>query len=341
MDDNLLGHLLNALDPQEQQRVELDLRWHAEARQGLELLRQALEPLAVDRDAPEYEPPAGLRMRTLARVAEYRCRELEPPPPAPILRLAPPATRSWWSRADVLVAASLLLIAFPLLFPVLTKLQQRRNIIECQNNLHSLYTALVNYGTHHNGQLPQVEDQPPHNFAGVMVPKLYQEGLVTPQMMFACPATGRQPTMPLSLAELQNLYDRDRGQFEQYIRDAGGCYGYPLGYREDGRLQGFQFPVGGPADGLLPILADRPPFEDPADPDLMTANSRNHGGAGQNVLRLGGQVEWCTSRHVGPNGDDIYLNQRQELDAGVDRSDVVLAASGVQVRPVGQQTPKR
>ena len=38
MDDNLLGHLLNALDPQEQQRVELDLRWHAEARQGLELL---------------------------------------------------------------------------------------------------------------------------------------------------------------------------------------------------------------------------------------------------------------------------------------------------------------
>jgi hypothetical protein len=338
-DDNLLGYLLDALDPEAQQEVELHLRRRPGAEQELDLLRQALEPLALDRESADYEPPPGLRVRTLARVAEYRCRELEPPRPAPVLRPNVAAARSWWSRADVLVAASLLLIAFPLLFPVLARLQQRRNIIECQNNLHLLYTAIVEYGQHHQGQLPRLQDQPPQNFAGVAVPILYQDGFLTPQIKLACPATGRQPAEPVSLARLQDLYETDRERFEQYIREIGGCYAYPLGYRAEGQLRGFELPVPGRGDDLLPILADRPPFEDGSD--LLTGNSQNHGGAGQNVLRLGGQVQWYTSRNVGPDGDDIYLNRRQELDAGVDRLDAVLAASGVRVKPVGQQPADR
>jgi hypothetical protein len=333
-DDNLLGYLLNALDRTEQQEVEQHLRRRPAAEQDLELLKQALEPLALDRESADYEPPPGLRLHTLARIAEFRCRERERPRPAPVLRPSAGAARSWWSRADVLVAASLLLIAFPLLFPVLAHLQQRRNIIECQNNLHALYDAMVRYGDHHQGQLPRPEEQPPQNFAGVTVPILYQEGFLTPQVKLACPATSYSAMPPVSLAQLQALYDNDRARFEQYVREVGGCYAYPLGYREDGQLRGFELFGPGREDEFFPILADRPPFEDSSD--SLIGNSHNHGGAGQNVLRLGGQVQWCTSRNVGPNGDDIYLNRRQELDVGVDRQDPVLGASGVRIKPVAQ-----
>ena len=65
MDDNLIGYLLNALDPDEHRRTEEYLRGNAEARRKLELLRSALAPLAADAGQPDS--PAGLVERTLAR----------------------------------------------------------------------------------------------------------------------------------------------------------------------------------------------------------------------------------------------------------------------------------
>jgi hypothetical protein len=118
MDKNLVGYLLKSLESDEQREVESYLRNHPEAQRRLELLRQAIEPLAADKDADE--PPAGLRLRTLARVAEYRCRELLPAPKAPPPRMIP--GRSWWRRADVLVAASLLMVLLPMLWSALSYL---------------------------------------------------------------------------------------------------------------------------------------------------------------------------------------------------------------------------
>ena len=74
MDENLIGYLLNALEPREQREVEDALHNFPETQRRLELLRQALDPLAVDSEASD--PPSGLWVRTLARVAEHRCREL-------------------------------------------------------------------------------------------------------------------------------------------------------------------------------------------------------------------------------------------------------------------------
>ena len=57
-------------------------------------------------------------------------------------------------------------------------------------------------------------------------------------------------------------------------------------------------------------------------------NSPNHGGVGQNVLYLNGRVRFCTNRTVGVDGDDIYLNKEKQPEAGIDRWDSVLGASG-------------
>jgi hypothetical protein len=64
----------------------------------------------------------------------------------------------------------------------------------------------------------------------------------------------------------------------------------------------------------LPVFGDDNPLFDngwplfetlgPGDPSK--ANSRAHGGAGQNVLTLDGNVKWFTSPEVGIDGDNIW-----------------------------------
>src|SRR5690348_14846337 len=107
MDEHLVGYLLKALDPDTQREVEAYVREEPEAARKLELLRQALDPLDADREAPV--PPPGLRLRALARIAEYRCRDLPRVSVPPPIRPRPP-DRSWYRRTDVLVAATLLLV---------------------------------------------------------------------------------------------------------------------------------------------------------------------------------------------------------------------------------------
>src|SRR5262245_4004200 len=102
MDENLVGYLLNALDPETHREVEARLAADPAARERLDQLRQALEPLEADR--AEFEPPAGLAVRTLARVAEHTCQDL-PRAPVTAASRAPGLARSLLRRADVLVAA--------------------------------------------------------------------------------------------------------------------------------------------------------------------------------------------------------------------------------------------
>ena len=71
MDDHLIGYLLNSLDPVTHHRVEAYLQAHPDARARLDLLEQALAPLAEDEDPPA--PPPGLVLATLTRIAEHRC----------------------------------------------------------------------------------------------------------------------------------------------------------------------------------------------------------------------------------------------------------------------------
>src|SRR5436190_1928347 len=105
MENNLVGYLLDSLDPTTHSQVESYLRSNPEAREKLELLRNALAPLEADRDSPM--PPRDLAVQTLARVAEHTCRNL-PRSPKPLTR-GNGILRPLWGRPDVLVAACLLL----------------------------------------------------------------------------------------------------------------------------------------------------------------------------------------------------------------------------------------
>jgi hypothetical protein len=324
VEENLVGYLLNALDAESQLEVEEYLATNREAKRQLELLRQALAPLEADREA--VQPPPDLRVRTLARIAEHHCIAATRLPVAPAIHDAA-LRRSWFGRADVLIAASILILLLPFIPPVIHYTQQEYNKLACQNNLRIFHQALVGYSDQHN-RLPEVQARPPRNFAGVFVPLLNDAGLLPSNLSVACPNNGRRPPKDITMKMLDAMEASNPEEYEATIRSLAGCYAYSLGYLDsNGHLQ----PIRPHEDNdCLPIMADRPPFEQKASVGPVTGNSQNHrisSRRGQNVLFLGGHVVFATTRNVGVDGDDIYLNRQNFPFAGTDRFDAVLGAS--------------
>jgi len=328
MDENLVGYLLKALDDDTQREVEAHVRADAGAAHRLELLRKALKPLAADALAPE--PPPGLWVRTLARVGEQRAREL-PRAPATLPLRQTTVSRARWRRSDVLVAAALLLALLSLVPPGVVKLQRTRDRLHCENNLRLFHQALSAYGDLNGNDFPKIDTTPPLHFAGSFVPQLHEAGVLGPDVSVRCAAADRQAPVRSTRRELQELRQTNRAAFERLVREMAGCYAYTLGYRDaEGNLHGLRRE---PGTDLIPILADSPPFVQPFLPS-EEVNSPNHGGAGQNVLHIGGHVSFCTQRRVGPDLDDIYLNQNHQVAAGLSARDTVLGASAAQPGPL-------
>ena len=84
-------------------------------------------------------------------------------------------------------------------------------------------------------------------------------------------------------------------------RRLAGCYAYTLGYRDsEGRLCGLRIDADQAYNDYLPIMADRPPFDQTNYLSVAAGkNSPNHDGTGQNVLYLSGRVAFSTNRTVG------------------------------------------
>jgi len=335
MDENLVGYLLQSLDPETQAQVEDYLHTHPEASARLERLRHTLEPLAADSE--EASVPPGLWVRTLAHIAHDRCRKPKTLPFSGSYRDLPAAPRPSWSqwlgsgaswvrRADVLVAAVLLLAVTGLGVTWLAGVTTRnKQMLACQNNLRQFYQSLHAYSDHHDNQFPLVEAKPPRNVAGIFVPILHDAGFLSPTTSVSCAS----PTVPVrspSLEELEELRRERPDEFDSLVHDLAGCYAYSLGYGTPYAHSGLRSDIG----EHLPLMADRPAYRDGR---VAAGNSPNHGGNGQNVLFVDGSVEFATQRTVGVNRDDIYVNQRGEVAAGRNLFDSVLGASWVRPYP--------
>jgi hypothetical protein len=309
MDEHLVGYLLGSLDPVTHQRVEVHLRHHPEAQANLDLLRRAVAPLAEDGDP---DPPPGLALSALARLAEHRCAL----PTAPALSRGESATpgRRWFGRAEWGVAAALLVLVGGLALPAIVQARRAANQIACADNLRRFHAGLTAYADANHGDFPQPEPQGPLAIAGIFVPLLNERGLM-PEVSVGCPAHGRQKPPSYTLDELAALSRDDPERFESAAAQLAGHYSYCLGYEQNGRLCGLKQTSG----DLLPILADNAGHDG--------ANSDNHGARGQNVLYVGGQVRWCVRPTVGVGNDHIYVNQRNRVQAGVRRIDTVLGSS--------------
>lgn len=316
MDENLVGYLLDALDPETQRGVERYLAERPEAQKQVELLRQALQPLECDRNS--IEPPPTLWLRTLARIAEHRCQTLPAAPEPVILRATPAVSRTWWRRSDIIAAAGVLLCLSLLVPPVLSHWRFRADRLACENNLRQFHFALQSYSDRHGGQLPNVSEvSAPRHVAGMVVPVLVQEmSGQAPAFSLSCPTQGvRRPSVP----PLEQFPNMPPAEFDRLAPNMLGSYSYTLGYRDGNRYRTHEASA-----SHLPIMADRPPWGvEEGDP----GNSPNHAGRGQNVLFGGGNVRFVTDRFAGNPPDDIFANEHGRVRAGVRASDTVLGAS--------------
>jgi len=229
MDDNLIGYLLNALDPEEHRRTEEYLRDNAEARRKLEILRAALQPLSADRPPPE--PPAGLVERTMACVSgAFVCA---PRPRVSVAGSEAVYAPSRWRRVDVLVACCILVVLGGLGTSGLARMHESRERARCQNILRDLYQGLDGYAQARNGAFPFIADSPPRNHAGAFQEILLDSGQIGPTVKINCPVA------PANVP--------------------GASYAYTLGYRDrEGGLHGLRRGAADTEADAMPLLADQP-----------------------------------------------------------------------------------
>lgn len=337
MEKDLIGYLLKSLDYDEQRQTEAYLSSHPQERAKLELLGQAVEPLALDKDG--VEPPADLALRTIGLVAthivnvEGPIEATETSPVADFLRsikkrdLTPTkkidapiypwhgtdANPVQYSARNIIaivgLSAALLLVSVTAILTI----RQTRDVQACQNNMRVWNAALNAYCDIHEDRYPQVAS---NQEARTAFEQLHVAGMLPQQAAYTCPATTH-----LNAVKASGNDTFGASPFPQSMID----YAYSLGFRDDnGQLWGL---TRGSENEFFPILADAPERRDGA---TFPINHRK----GQNVLFAGGHARFCTNPFVGPEvggrGDDIFVNTLQEARAGTHRWDSVLGRANEQ-----------
>jgi hypothetical protein len=315
MDHDLLAYLLQGMEPDEERATEEYLEANPAARKELRQWRKLLDPL---NQAPVPEPPSHLYMNTLRAVAHTMVKTQSPNYPA---RDSGDSGRPrWWRRVDLMVAAGVVIVLLLLLPPTLLYLRHHQAKMACQDNLRQIHQAYFQYCADNKGALPNLAELPEEiRIAGMHPVMLREKNCWRDGITLTCPGVGTNGVLqPRNREEVLKLAkDNTDPRWPQML---GGQYAYPLGYFQGKELRGFNKEMG----DETPILADRPPRE--GEPDWLKANSPNHGGKGQNVLFLGGNVRWLTTRFIN-DGDDIYLSRNNKLEAGINSQDIVLAPS--------------
>jgi prepilin-type processing-associated H-X9-DG protein len=320
MEEKYLGYLIGSLDDEERLEVEASLVNRPEANAEVELLRQALEPLALDRDT--IIPPADLFVRTIGGVAEYIVQNegsVAPAgPPSPVAeflrtlgqheqRTGQPPVYPWhgseanpiqYRRRDVATVFGLTTAALMIGCAAVFTLRQTQEVQACQNNMRQIYQGLAGYCDIHDNHFPQVE---PDEDVRTALLKLRETGTMPKDTAFVCPGVVHK-TSGIPAID----------------------YAYHLGYRdEQKRLQGVSRLTD---NDQFPIFADAPErFEH--SHSTIPVNHRK----GQNVLFAGGHVRFCTNPFVGPEmegkGDDIYYNTAFQAHAGTAHWDIALGCA--------------
>ena len=314
MRDQLIGYLLDALEPHERAAVERKLSQDASLRRELTLLQRSLAGLDADRG--HYDPPEGLAQQTVEFV-QTAAKIAALPRMTPDLSASMGASR--WRIADLVVAAGVLVGASLLFIPAVSQSRYSTRVSGCQNNLRQLGVALVNYSESNDRYFPHVPSKGPLAAAGVYAQTLVQSGFLDDPHLIICPASAlAENAHTFHVPTTEEMHAAEAPRLVELQREMGGSYGYTLGYVSKGRYR----PTKNFGRSSFALMADTPKCA-PAG-DIVTDN---HGGAGQNVLFEDGHVAHLTGRTSEGCGDDIFLNDQGEVCAGTHRDDAVIAPS--------------
>ena len=324
MREDLVGHLLGALEPSESKAIELELadpERGTSLRHDLERLRLALQPLAGDRDT--LPAPAGLAGRTMRFIAEQeaavRATEANRPLPMPRKMSAeesPPRVRGGRGWIDRVIIAASAVAACLLVAPRLRDSIAQARARRAERNLLKTSGALQGYAEAHR-VFPTPPTSGPLSRAGLYAPTLVSEQrLVADDGTLVCPDTPLSRSGTFRVPTLEEL-ERAVGtpEFEEMVRTMGGDYGYTLGHRD--------------ASGVLQPNRDRQRTHHPLMADAPNdggERSSNHPEGLHHVLFEDGHI-----KRLGPSDlhtdDHLFRNHDGNIAAGVDEDDAVIGDS--------------
>ena len=323
MREDLVGHLLGAIEPSESKAIEMALADPLSGpalRQDLDRLQLALKPLAGDRDV--LPAPAGLAGRTMRFIVEQEAAaKASASRPLPMPRGltaedAPPqgrGGRAWLDRA--IMAASALaacVLVAPLLLDSISQARARR----AERNLLKTSGALQGYADAHR-VFPTPPDSGPLSRAGLYAPTLVSEQrLVADDGTLICPDTPLSRSGTFRVPTLEELNAAvGTPQFEEMVRTMGGDYGYTLGHRD---ASGALLPNRDRRRAHHPLMADAP--NDGGE------RSSNHPDGIHHVLFEDGHVKRLLPGDL--HGDDhLFKNHDGKVAAGIDEEDAVIGDS--------------
>jgi len=313
---DFVGFSLRTLDDVEHEQIEGVIQSDPKARQIFERVKRLHSPLEADRRP--IRAPSGLARKTILHVRTSITRTLPAAPP--LSRDPEERSRTWGLRTDLFAAAGLLIMFGGVIWPAIHRQKQNQTDLACRYNLSQTWRGLYHWAANHNNKLPLPTEKGSHSTPGIYASCVIQSGYVLPESYFLdCPSTVEKPTAhdTPTLATLDHLYKNDRPQWVAKVQDLGGSYAYHMGHKDArGRHTGYDLKSG----DHRPIMAD-------SGHNRAGHNSPNHGDRGQNILTIGGQVRFWTTRNAGIGRDDIYLNRTYAHFAGLSADDTVLGCS--------------
>lgn len=307
MRDELLGYLLGSLEPDEVERLEEELRSNPQLQQELEVLSEALAPLAEEED--HHKPPPGLALRTCEHVHASARVTVES-------RVETVGSRLGWSVQDFMVAAGIMIAASMLFFPAVSHSRFQAQLAMCQNNLRMIGTGVTNYSQAHGSYFPAVAARNGRAIPAAFASLLARTGFVESSQPFVCPssATAEQQCFKLPTPEQIDEYGLD--QLRRVCRNISGNYCATAGYADEA---GYHSPRNFHRETFA-IVSDAPCQQ------RGEHQSSNHAGEGQNVLFEDGHVVYLKNCNCerGTAGDDIFRNDDGKIAAGSHRDDSVI-----------------
>ena len=315
--EQLLGHLLGALDESERNSVEARLEHDREYRGELAKALRLLEPLESAREG--FPPPPRLAERTcrfvfahldrpVAAASKRRAMSPEPAPPSWICRVG-------W--LDMAMAASVLAVAALLIIPAIGHSRFNARLMACQDNLRQLYQALTQYSEHNQECFPTVPAEGKLAAAGIYAPVLLRDGYLTEANRVICPDSPLADQREFQVPSVDEIQTTAGDRLAELRRRMGGSYGYCLGHMRDGRYQ----PTRNLHRENFALMSDAP------SRSRMSLQTDNHGGRGQNVLFEDGHVRFLPSPKPRGFTDDFFHNDDGYVAAGLHRDDSVIGSS--------------
>jgi len=314
MRQNLIGYLLQAIEPDEHAAVEQHLQNDPALKNDCELLRACLAPLAHDKE--HHAPPQGLA----SRCCDFVYARTDVMPAA--LTAAGDAraiNRRPWSWLDLTVAGAIAVAVAVLFVPAIYQSRAMAQRTACQRNLQDIGTEMASYSNSHGGYYPVAHPDDPVPFGSAWSTRLVST-LPRGERTFLCPSAPPIDDPNFHVPGMTELNSLDAAHLAQVRGHLSGNYGGVLGYKDHGKYTAPKQTE----SGDLALAADA------AGPNAT--NSPNHGGDGQYVLFGNGAVKYLKSPQIAGTNDNIYINSDGEEGPGTGPDDAVLTHKAIELK---------